>query len=376
MAIKAMILAAGKGTRVQPLTYDMPKPMIPVLGKPVMEYIVEHLARHGVRELMVNLSHLGYRIEQYFGDGSRHGVHMGYSFEGYLENDQIVPSPVGSAGALRKIQDFGGFFDDTTVVLCGDAIIDVDLTAAIAEHRAKRALVSVVAKEVPWESVPSYGVIEPDAGGRIISFQEKPSPAEARSNWASTGIYIFEPEAIQLIPRGRAFDIGGELFPRLAQRGVPFFMQKHAFNWIDIGKVSDYWSVVTQLMTQPVAGVRIPGCERLPGVHTGLNTRIDFDKVRIRGPVYIGSGTYVEDGAEIVGPAWIGHGCHIQSDARIERCVLLEYAHVGRAARLSEMIVSGRYCVDRSGKTLLRSEAGADRSWGDARRRDRFAVAA
>jgi mannose-1-phosphate guanylyltransferase len=144
--MKAMILAAGKGTRVRPLTYEMPKPMIPVMGKPVMEYLIELLARHGVKQVMVNLSHLPQRIEQYFGDGQRFGLEIGYSFEGYIHNDEIVPFALGSAGGMRKIQDFGGFFNETTVVLCGDAIIDLDLAAAVAEHKRRGALVSLVAK--------------------------------------------------------------------------------------------------------------------------------------------------------------------------------------------------------------------------------------
>lgn len=114
---KAMILAAGQGTRVRPLTKTVPKPMIPILGKPVMEYLIEHLARHGVKEIMVNLAHNHQKIEAYFGDGHRWGVEIGYSYEGAVEHGEIVPKPVGSAGGMRRIQDFGGFFDETTLVI-------------------------------------------------------------------------------------------------------------------------------------------------------------------------------------------------------------------------------------------------------------------
>ena len=177
---KGMILAAGQGTRVRPLTRDLPKPMVPILGKPVMEYLIEHLARHGVTEIMVNVAFHHHKIEQYFGDGHRWGVQIGYSYEGVRDHGDIVPKPLGSAGGMRHIQDFSGFFDETTLVICGDAIVDLDITAAIQEHKSKGALASVVTLDVPRQDVSSYGIVVSDSEGRIQSFQEKPSPAEAR----------------------------------------------------------------------------------------------------------------------------------------------------------------------------------------------------
>jgi mannose-1-phosphate guanylyltransferase len=155
---------------------------------------------------------------------------------------------------LRKIQDFGGFFDETTLVLCGDAIVDLDIGAALAEHRAKGAMASVIVKEVPRESVGSYGVVETSVDGRIRSFQEKPSRQDAHSNLASTGIYILEPAAIALIPPDRPFDIGNDLFPMLVEADLAFYAQRHTFNWIDIGKITDCIDVTMQLIQRPVAG--------------------------------------------------------------------------------------------------------------------------
>ena len=140
--MKAMILAAGQGTRVRPLTQRMPKPMIPVLGKPVMEYLVEQLAVHGFNQIMVNISHLADSIEGYFGDGRRWGVEIGYSFEGYLDAGSTIAQPVGSAGGIARIQDFGAFFDDTFLVVCGDALIDLDLTAVLRRHWQSGAVAS------------------------------------------------------------------------------------------------------------------------------------------------------------------------------------------------------------------------------------------
>jgi mannose-1-phosphate guanylyltransferase len=369
--MKAMILAAGKGTRVRPLTYDLPKPMIPLLGKPVMAYLVEHLAKHGVTEIMVNVSYLHEKIEEYFGEGEQFGVQIGYSFEGYTKDDgEVVPEPIGSAGGMKKIQEFGGFFDDTTIVLCGDALIDLDLKAALLEHRRKGALASVITREVPWDKVSSYGVVVTDDKGRITQFQEKPSQEEAKSNFISTGIYIFEPEVIDLIPPGVPFDIGSELFPLLAERGLPFYAQRRPFNWLDIGTMSDYWEVLQTVLTGEVNHMDMPGIQIEPGLWVGLNTSIDWNGTRIEGPVYIGSGVKIEAGVSIVGPTWIGHGSHICEGAEIIRSVLFEYTRVLNDVTLNEMIVFKDYSVDRAGEMKHVSEYTSE-EWINARDRRR-----
>jgi mannose-1-phosphate guanylyltransferase len=365
--MKAMILAAGKGTRVRPLTYELPKPMIPLLGKPVMAYLIEHLAKHQVNEVMVNVSYLHEKIQQYFGDGHRFGIEIGYSFEGDISNNMVIPSPVGSAGGMRKIQDFGEFFDETAIVICGDAIIDLDITAAVAEHRKKGALVSLVAKEVPMDKVSGYGIVVTDEYGKIISFQEKPSQTEARSNLASTGIYIFEPEALSLIPSGSTFDIGSDLFPLLVERNLAFYAINQPFNWIDIGIVSDYWEVMQQLMRGEVPSMEMPGKQIRPGVWVGLNVRIDWENTKIEGPVYIGSGARIDKGTEIIGPTWISDGCHVQRDGRVVRSVLFEYTRVGQDYSFEEMIVCGEYCVDKHGRMTHVDDDSCDLIWSDAR---------
>lgn len=368
--MKAMILAAGKGTRVRPLTYDLPKPMIPVLGKPVMAYLVEHLAKYDVTEIMVNVSYLHEKIEEFFGEGNQYGVQIGYSFEGYTnDSGEVIPEPLGSAGGMKKIQEFGGFFDDTTIVLCGDALIDLDLKSALFEHRRKGALASVITLEVGWDRVANYGVVVSGKDGRIQTFQEKPDRHAALSNLASTGIYLFEPEAIELIPSGISFDIGSELFPLLVEKGVPFFAQKRHFNWIDIGSVKDYWEVQQSVLTGEMANMNVPGIQVDEGLWVGLNTSIDWSGgTRIEGPVYIGSGTRVDAGATIIGPSWIGHGSHICCGAVIVRSVLFEYTRVLPHIELNEIIVFKDYSVDRAGDMKHVSECDPN-AWSNARDR-------
>ena len=364
---KAMILAAGQGTRIRPLTKGLPKPMIPILGKPVLEYLIEHLARHGVKEIMINVAYHHWKIENYFGDGKRWGVEIGYSYEGIREHGEIVPKPMGSAGGMRKIQDFSGFFDETTLVMCGDAIIDLDITAAIAEHHAKKAMASVVTLEVPRDQVKNYGVVVADGEGRVQSFQEKPKPEEAKSNLASTGIYIFEPAVLELVPKDVEFDIGSQLFPLLVERQLPFYAQSRPFHWIDIGRVSDYWTVLQRVLAGEIKDMRMPGREIRPGVWVGLNTRIDWDRVDITGPVYVGSGTSIEPGVKIEGPSWIGNGCQLRAHSRLMRSVLFDYTRVNAESVLKDVIASPNYVVDRDGHTTYQGEEGAPFRWGDSR---------
>lgn len=364
-----MILAAGKGTRVRPLTYDLPKPMIPILGKPVMAYIVEHLAKCGVKDIMVNVSYLHEKIESYFGEGSRFGVRIGYSFEGYVdENGEVVPEALGSAGGMKKIQEFGRFFDDTTIVLCGDALIDLDIAAAVAEHKRKGAMASVITREVPWDKVSDYGVVISDEDGRIVKFQEKPKREDALSNMASTGIYIFEPEAIDLIPSGEVFDIGSQLFPLMAEKGLPFYAQKQEFEWLDIGSVTDYWGVLQSLLTGDVPQLEVPGAQIRDGVWVGLNTRIEWEGTTIEGPVYIGAGCHIEAGSTIIGPTWIGHGSHVCAGAEVVRSILFEYTRVLPGTELEEVIVCGDYSVDRKGN-MVRLSDNEDAGLNNARDR-------
>ncbi len=365
--MKAMILAAGKGTRIRPITYVMPKPMIPIMQKPVMEFLVELLRQHGFDQIMVNVSHLSEEIENYFRDGQKFGVQMAYSFEGSIVNGELVGEALGSAGGLKKIQDFSPFFDDTFVVLCGDALIDLDLSAVVQWHRAKKSLATVVMKTVPKDEVSSYGVVVTDSDDRILDFQEKPKIEDALSNNINTGIYIFEPEILDYIPSGVEFDIGSQLFPKLVAEGAPFYAKAMDFQWVDIGKVPDYWRAIQDVLLGKIHNVRVPGHEVAPGIFTGLNVSVNWDKVDITGPVYIGGMSHIEDGAKIVGPTMIGPNCHICKGSTVERSVIFEYSRLADV-QLVDKLVFGRYCVDKTGATIDLQAAALDWLITDARR--------
>ncbi|HEY9909778.1 MAG TPA: NDP-sugar synthase [Thermosynechococcaceae cyanobacterium] len=365
--MKAMILAAGKGTRVRPITHTIPKPMIPILQKPVMEFLLELLRQHGFTEIVVNVSHLAEEIESYFRDGQRFGVQIAYSFEGSVVDGELVGKAIGSAGGMRKIQDFSPFFDDTFVVLCGDALIDLDLTAAVKWHKEKGSIATIVMKTVPQEEVSSYGVVVTDENGKIKAFQEKPSVEAALSNCINTGIYIFEPEVLDYVPSDVEFDIGGDLFPKLVEVGAPFYGIPMDFEWVDIGKVPDYWNAIRAVLNGEVKNVQIPGHQVAPGIYTGLNVAVNWDKVDIQGPVYIGGMTHIEDGAKIVGPTMIGPNCWVCGGATVDNSVIFEYSRLGPGVRLVDKLVFGRYCVDKTGATIDVQAASLDWLITDAR---------
>ena len=200
--MKAVIMAGGEGSRLRPLTCDMPKPMMPVLDRPIMEYALRLLRRHGITRAAVTLGYMPDRVRDYFGDGSRLGVELSY----YVEK-----APLGTAGGVKAA---AGFLDETFIVLSGDGLTDCDLSAALEFHRRKGALMTMVLKRVP---VPlEYGVVETDEGGRVRRFVEKPGWGEVFTDTVNTGIYIMEPEALNLIPAGPC-DFGRELLPQAVQ---------------------------------------------------------------------------------------------------------------------------------------------------------------
>jgi mannose-1-phosphate guanylyltransferase len=355
--MKALLLAGGKGTRVRPLTDTVPKPMIPIINKPLMEFLIELLRQHGFDQIIVSTSYLAHEIENYFREGSRFGVQIGYSFEGYYADGQEILQGLGSAGGLKKIQDFSGFFDETFAVLCGDAMLDLDLTRALAFHRDRKAIATIVLKDVPREEVGKYGVVLTEPDGRIVQFQEKPEPEAAVSTTINTGIYFFEPAVIDYIPAGQPFDIGGHLFPLLADKGLPFYGVALPFSWLDIGRTPDYWQA-TQMILRGEFKIEMPGRELAPGIWGGINLAFDMKTVDIRPPVFIGSSTMIEPGATVIGPTVIGRNSLIQTGARIDACVVGDYTRVSGFADLHEKIVSGRFCVDRYGNNVELAKTG------------------
>jgi mannose-1-phosphate guanylyltransferase len=366
--MKAMILAAGKGTRVRPLTNVLPKPMIPLIRKPIMEAIIDHLRRHHFDEIFINTSYLSHAIEDYFRDGDRFGVQIAYSYEGVLEKGVFKDKPLGSAGGMRNIQDRCGFFDDVFAVLCGDALIDVDLTEVVRFHREQGAIATIVLKEVPKSEVFKYGVVVTDEAGKVLRFQEKPKVEDAASNTINTGIYLFDPRIFDFIPKGQEFDIGSNLFPNLIAAGEKVCAINLPFQWVDIGCVTDFWEATRMLLQKEVKGFAIPGTEIRPDLHVGLGVNLSAAGIAIEGPVYIGSGTVIETGVKIEGPTVIGANCVIQANARIRESIIGDYTRVSSGTVLDKrMVMAGKF-IEPNGDSIDIAEADLGWLLDDARK--------
>jgi len=368
--MKAVILAGGKGTRVRPLTYLLPKPMVPIVERPIMSFLLDLLKKHSFDEVIVTVGYMANTIEDHYKNGADYGMQIAYSLEGKLEEGEIVPVGLGSAGGLKKVQDYSKFFDEPFLVICGDALIDLDFTAAMEFHKKNGATATVICKEVPKDEVYKYGVVVTDENNKVLSFQEKPKVEEAKSNIINTGIYIFNPEVFDYIPDDGEFDIGGELLPLLVEKGEPFYATAPKFQWVDVGSTKDFYEANIMLVNQEINDVTPYGKEIAPGIWTGINCDINLDEVEVTAPVYFGSSVRLEKGAKVIGPSMIGSGSIIQANATIEESVVLAYTKVKPHAHIEKKIIAGKYIINPFGTSVDIEESDMTFLVDDARKEE------
>jgi mannose-1-phosphate guanylyltransferase len=311
--MRVMIMAAGRGTRLHPLTDSVPKPMAPIVNRPALHHILRLLSRHGLRQVVINLHHLPDTVTSYVGDGSWLGMEVTYSRE---------PELLGTAGGVKNNETFLG--DGTFVVMSGDSLTDIDLTGLIAAHRRNGSIATLAVKEVADPSL--YGVVVLDDDQRVVGFQEKPSLAKARSRLCNCGIYVFEPEILRHIPAGRFDDFGSRLFPDLLAAGIPFHAEPIDAYWSDVGNLREYVRGNAAALLGRVQ-VEKPGTESRPGIWMGASVQI-ADSARIEPPLVIGEGCVVREGAVVEGPAVIGSGCLLGEDCHVYRAVVLPHSEV------------------------------------------------
>lgn len=333
--MKAMIMAAGVGSRLMPMTISIPKPMIPMGNRPLMENTIDVLLRNECRDVIANLHYHGDIIKNYFGDGSAWGMSMQYSPEAEL---------MGTAGGVKKCQHF---LDETFVVISGDALTDIDLKYLMAEHRRLGALATIALKQV--DEVEQFGVVVTGEDGRIERFQEKPKAEEALSRTANTGIYIFEPEIFELIPDKQFYDFGKQLFPLLVQQKAPFYGVEISNYWCDVGNINTYRQANADILSGRVK-VQYNGETKHMGGQAALligdDTVIGRD-VSIRGQVVIGPGCRVADGASLENSV-VWNDTLIEEGAVIKDAVIGSACRIGRGACLYSLstIASGSYVND------------------------------
>jgi len=366
--MKAMILAAGSGTRLQPLSLTVPKPLTRMAGTPVMETQIRHLVRAGVCDIVINTSHLADQIENHFGNGDAWGANIAYSYEGSIVAGELIADPVGSGGGIRKIQDFSGFFDEPFIVLCGDAFVNFDIAELKRAHESSEALATILTQRVSPAVVDKYGVVVASSSGLVVSFQEKPQAADAKSLEANTGIYLFSPEIIDHIPAGENYDIGSQLFPALVEKGLPLFAQAQRFDWLDVGSVPDLFAANSHLLTIDTANFSLPGKEVRPGLWLGGNCSVDVDALNHRGTVVIEAGCQIGEGVTLIGPAVIGRGSVIESGAVVRESYLGPYTRVSEDLQIERKIVQDQYLIEDDGSYLIWHES--DCGISDARSAD------
>jgi NDP-sugar pyrophosphorylase family protein len=319
-----MVLAAGIGERMRPLTDHLPKPLLPIANRPVMSYILSHLARHGFDEVVANLHYRAQDIIDCFGDGSSCGVRLRYAYEEKLW---------GSAGSVKRNQSF--FAGESFLVIGADDLTDMDLTALRAQHQRAGALASIGLVEV--EETSQFGIVVTGEGGRIARFVEKPR-GPAPSNTANTQIYFFEPAVLDLIPPDEWYDFGFGVFPALVESGRPFYGFTLPGYWRDIGSLDDYlaahWDVLERRLQADV-----PGTEIAPGVWVGEECEI-APSARLERPCILGDRCRIGAGAVIGGATAVASGVTVPAGTSLWNCVLWDGAQVAPAQPLRRAVIN------------------------------------
>jgi len=334
--VKAMVLAAGKGTRLFPLTGEMPKPMAPVVDTPIIRHIFELLSGHGIAEAHVNVHYLADALLAAYGEESRvNGMTVRLSRE-----DELL----GTAGGVKRLAKN---FDGTFVVVSGDALTDVNLGELVRLHKEKGALATIALRRVFDTS--EFGVVELDGDGDILGFQEKPDPKEAISTLANTGIYVLEQRALEYIPEDTFFDFARDVFPRFLEAGEKFVGYQGDFYWSDIGTLEAYRQAQYDVLSGRVR-VRVPGEKRGDSLWVGEDAQI-HPSVDIEGHVLVGKDAVIGRGVTLSGDVTVGTDCWVRPGATIKRSILLPGASVGDGAYLEDCIVGHGYDV-RPGETI------------------------
>ena len=327
--MKAVVMAGGEGSRLRPLTVGRPKPMVPIVDKPVMEHILLLLKKHGITEVVVTLQYMANVIQSYFGDGSQLGMHIEYTVEDV---------PLGTAGSVKQAQHL---LTETFIVISGDALTDFDLTAIIDYHKQHRAMATLTLARVP--NPLEYGVVITNDDGTIRQFLEKPSWSEVFSDTINTGIYVLEPKVLNYAPTSQSFDFSQDLFPILMRNNDPIYGYVSEGYWCDVGNLEEYARATRDVLEGRVNAVR-PGRDMGNGIFMGEGVDIAPD-ARLVGPLFIGEGVKVGPGAEIIGPSVIRDNTIVDRRATIDRSIIWRSCYIGERAEVRGALLGRQVSV-------------------------------
>lgn len=322
--MRAMLLAAGLGTRLRPLTYKVSKSMIPVINKPSLFYSLDLLKKSNINKVIINLFHQSAQVKNYVKDGERFGMQVLYS-----EEDSLL----GTAGGLKKVESY---FKDTFLVLSADGITNFNIHQAIRFHKQKAALATVVLKKTKEKF--KYGVALRNKEGKITQFVEKPSWGNAFSDEINVGMYIFEPGIFSYIPAGKPYDLGHQLLPFLVKRKEKVYGYLMDDYWIDMGNLADYMKAQRDILKGKI-GIEISGREIKKGIWVGENTQIS-KSASLEPPVVIGNNCRIETKVKIAKYTTIGHRVTIRKEAYLKKCILWNDVLVEEKAYLDNCILT------------------------------------
>jgi mannose-1-phosphate guanylyltransferase len=317
--MKAMVLAAGLGTRLRPLTYEITKPMVPVLDRPVMAHILDLLDRHGFEEVIANLHYFPDSIREHFGG------RLQYRYEEEL---------LGTAGGVRACADFFG--GEAFLIISGDALTDIDLGAFVARHRAAGGIATLAVKQV--SDTREYGVVLHDAEGRITGFQEKPEPDDALSDLGNCGIYIFEPAIFDWFPERPFADWAQDVFPALLAGDVPFHIHQHRDYWNDVGSLAELRQGTFDALRGELQ-LQVQGQEVRPGVTLSGDPAALPEDLEIDGHVWIGQDVQIGENVRLMGPVVLGDGASVGDGAQLRDSIVFPGTEVAPGAILVGAIV-------------------------------------
>ena len=322
--MKAVVMAGGEGTRLRPMTANQPKPLLPLVNRPIMEHVLRLLRRHGFGEAVVTVQFLAAQVRTYFGDGEDLGMALSYATE---------EVPLGTAGGVRNAAD--ALRDDRFLVISGDALTDIDLTDMVRFHRDSGALVTIGLTRVP--DPLEFGIIIVDEEGRVQRFLEKPTWGQVFSDTVNTGIYVMEPEVLDHVPAGRAADWSGDVFPELLARGAPLYGYVAGGYWTDVGTHAGYMKAQADMLSGLV-DVDLGGFEVSPGVRVGEGAEVDAGAV-LKGPLYVGDYAKVEAGAELREFTVLGSNVVVRGGAFLHRAIVHDNVFVAPSATLRGCVV-------------------------------------
>ena len=326
--MKAVILVGGQATRLLPLTYHIPKAMVPVLNIPFLEHVIRYLSGHQIKDIILAQGNLAQPIEGYLGDGSQLGVKLNYVVE---------DTPLGTAGAVKNAERY---LDETFLMLNGDIFTDLDITAMIEHHLERKAKATIAL--TPVDDPTGYGLIETDAQGKITRFLEKPKRSQVTTNTINAGTYVLEPEILTQIPPQTKVSIEREVFPLLLEQGKPVYAYPSSAYWIDMGTPEKYLRLHRDLLS----GKSSQYAPALPGeVVIGGQSYI-HPTAQIKGPVMIGDNCTIGRNARLTGPVVIGSGCTILEDTVIEESIIWRNVQLGQHVNLRNSIIADNCCLN------------------------------